>query len=711
MDGWSTYRFRALSEIAANEDPERALSEATSLLGEWGIEVSQVPSGTGHHSMVGEGSLVLSFNDDVSDDVRSYVQSTVLSIERRRVDRETSERASERFSMLSQASFEGLLIHENGVVIEVNERLCAISGWTEEELLGSGAIAKCVAVHDQPVVYEKMAIGFEGSYVITGLRKDGSTFKAELQSKQGRLGERRPVRVVAIRDVTERERMLELLRQSERQLRDLAQSVFELTVLSRDGVILAAQGPLLAEMGFDEQRLVGRPILEFVAPAAVPHTRQHIEGLSIGSYESLFVDSTGAQVPVEIVAATTSLDGMTTRIAGIRNLRRAKQLEADRHRLQQRVEQSTRLDSLGALAGGIAHDFGNLLMNIIGNAELLESEVTEAGHPMLKSLVAASEQAAALTRRLLNYARKGELHRDEAIALDELLSEITSGLFEHGHDKIRFKLDLDRNLTVLGDRTALSQVVMNLMMNARDASSPGGQVILKTSRVTHPDPRWEAAVGALVKPGNWALVEVEDLGVGMDEATRHRVFEPFFTTKSTGHGLGLAACVGIIEAHGGAIHIHSVLGEGTRFSVLLPLASPGEGRQSSLDRAQLSDASRVLIADADVVYRRQLERSLHLRGFDVGFADSGQACLREAGTRSFDVVVLDLALPDMNTDNVIRQLRANAAIMPIVLTAGAFDTASGDPWGIESFQAFLRKPFSVDELISTIEQVSESSSP
>ncbi len=178
---------------------------------------------------------------DLDSKARFFIGAALRNAWQRVEDASSRAQLEERSRMISQASFEGLLIHENGQVFHVNERLCEILGRPQEELHGTNVIGLCVAPHDQPEVMRRMQSGFEGAYVLRGVRADGTIFPAELQSKQGHLGER-PIRVVAVRDVTKREEMLNLLRESETRLRYLTDAIFDLTVLSRNGVIVDAKG-------------------------------------------------------------------------------------------------------------------------------------------------------------------------------------------------------------------------------------------------------------------------------------------------------------------------------------------------------------------------------------------------------------------------------------------------------------------------------------
>ncbi len=298
-------------------------------------------------------------------------------------------------------------------------------------------------------------------------------------------------------------------------------------------------------------------------------------------------------MPVLCVVADSTLDGQPVRAAGLRDLRPVRRLEAERRALEQRLERAQRLDSLGVLAGGIAHDFNNLLAGVLGNAELLREMVTGAEQrESAEAIVAAAQRAAALTRQMLAYAGQRDLGRREPVDLGELVAELRTLLGATLSKKARLELAVDARSVVLGNRATLSQVLMNLLTNASDAlGDEAGVIEVRARRVTELDARWDGALGATVRPGDWVLIEVNDTGSGMDEATRGRVFEPFFSTKERGHGLGLAACLGIVSAHGGAVLVESEPGRGSCFSVLLP-AGAGEPAPSPRPPATRDPAHR-----------------------------------------------------------------------------------------------------------------------
>jgi PAS domain S-box-containing protein len=620
---------------------------------------------------------------------------------------EAHQRTRERLDMLWAASFEGLIFHAEGVAVDANQKFSEMLGYAPEEIPGLDTLS-CIAPEDRPEVMRRIANHIEGAYLVTGVRKDGSRFRAELLSKEGRLGDR-AVRIVAVRDVSERERTLALLSESEARLRDLAAVAFDYIIYSREGVVVEVHGDIEGTMGWRPDQIVGRPIMDFIAASGQPIVRERLGQNLFGPYETTLVGPSGETIPTMVFAATSTLGGRPVRVSGIRDLRPTRRLEAERRALEQQVERAQRLESLGVLAGGIAHDFNNLLTSILGNAELLLETAAGESRESLQAIVSASQRAATLTRQMLAYAGQRDLGRREPVDLDRVLRELRELLAAVLSKKARFEVAVEPGSVVLGDRATLGQVLMNLLTNASDALGDApGEIRLRARPVHDVDARWDAAQGASVRPGDWVLVEVEDTGQGMDEQTRGHVFEPFFSTKERGHGLGLASCLGIISSHGGAILVESEIGRGSRFSILLPASEAAE-RAPGVEpaRAEVTPCS-VLVVDDEPLVRAQVRRSLELRGYTVTEAADGRSALTlladgHPGTAIVDVVVLDMTMPDMDGAEVLRRLRASGSHVPVVVSSGYLDVSIERRLPRGEFQGFLAKPYGATDLVNAIE--------
>jgi two-component system cell cycle sensor histidine kinase/response regulator CckA len=696
-----------IAEALADDDPDASLARAVSLLAEIGIVPHErLEACPWLEIRYRDRTLALATVGDPIDKQTCDLLAQLLRSGLARADEHADLRkVQERMEMISDAAFEGLMVHVDGVAIYTNQRITEMTGYEPSELAALNILEECVVPEDRAGIRHRLANRIEGVYVVTAMRKDGSRFRAELHAKQGRLGHR-PIRVVAVRDVTERERANTLIHESEARLRELATQAFDMLTLSREGIILRASGAVEAILGVKPDELVGKPILEFVAPSFRPMTRRILADQYVGKLENEVLHRNGECIPVEIVAISSTLEGEPVRVSGMRDLREKRRLAAERRVLEQQVERAQRLDSLGVLAGGIAHDFNNLLVGVLGGAEVLLQRLTDpVDRDAASTVLAAGKRAADLTRQMLAYAGQRDLGRREPVDLRDLWEEIQTLLGAGLSKKAHIELAIEPDSFVRGDRSMLMQVMMNLLTNASDAlEDEPGRIEVRSQRVKTPDARWKAALGAKVEPGNWLLVEVRDTGSGMNEETLGRIFEPFFSMKKKGHGLGLAACLGIVSSHGGAILVESTPGKGSCFSMLLPAAPSAFSEPPRVPTVRPERPCRVLLIDDEPLVRKQLRTTLELCGYVVEEAASGRSGLAAAQTSSADILIVDMIMPDIDGVEVVRRIRAGGSRVPIIVSSGYLDPTVEQKLDPKSFQGFLPKPYVMTDLVETIDR-------
>ena len=303
----------------------------------------------------------------------------------------------------------------------------------------------------------------------------------------------------------------------------------------------------------------------------------------------------GTEFLVEIALSYVQAQGGPLAIAFINDI-------TERRRTEEAMRRTQRLESLGVLASGVAHDFNNLLTTIMGNATLALQGMlpTSADRLLIEEIVHASKTAVDLTRQLLAYAGKGRF-MVEAIDLSQLVRDISALVQTSIPKNVQLRLRLaDNLLPVRVDASQIQQVVMNLVINAGEASGEHVGTILLTTEQQEVDDQYIAAYFAPgeLEPGTYVVMEVNDSGCGMDEATKAKIFDPFFTTKKTGRGLGLSAVQGIIRGHKGAMRVYSTPGKGTTFKVLLPATSlPLSSRESIEEPVEPQGSGRILVVD------------------------------------------------------------------------------------------------------------------
>ncbi len=383
-----------------------------------------------------------------------------------------------------------------------------------------------------------------------------------------------------------------------------------------------------------------------------------------------------------------------------------------RKRSEERHHQSQRLESLGRLAGGIAHDVNNLLMGVITEASFLQDSVpsTSPLRDGFDRILASAQQIRTLARQLLSYAGRRRLDI-EAISPDEMIRDIQSILLRLIPKETRLSITLQTpHVLILADTSQLQQVVVNLVLNAVESIDHDEGLIHLRSRVVG-IPSLPAT--SYPAPQGWWELCVEDNGVGIPEEIKKRLFEPFFTTKKQGRGLGLAIVSGIVHRLNGNILCQDNPPKGTRFLIRLPIHPPDIAIPppplSPLPKSALSAKRRVLIADDEDMVRELLLRILQHQGCQVTATRDGQEaidCFRNA-PQDFDLVLLDVSMPRCNGYEALREIRAIQPETPVVLVSGFSEGTFGGTWQDALHaqpNAFLEKPFKAQALIQLIQE-------
>ena len=378
----------------------------------------------------------------------------------------------------------------------------------------------------------------------------------------------------------------------------------------------------------------------------------------------------------------------------------------EKAQFERRLQETQKLESLGILAGGVAHDFNNLLTGILGNTSLAQMDLPETS-PVQANLTAiekTSRRAAELCKQMLAYSGKGRfvLQRLDLSEIVEDTAQLVRPSISR-HAVIEF--DLARKLpTISGDATQMRQIIMNLVLNASDALGDDPGVISLKTGVIQADAAYLAGtmLSPHVAPGEYVFLEIRDTGCGMSPETLSKIFNPFFTTKFTGRGLGLAAVLGIVRGHGGAMKVSSEAGEGSTFRLLLPsVGEPVDARPPEPPAPQVSRGSgTVLVADDEAAVRLVASRLLEIFGYSVVLAKDGREAL-ELFTKSpddFTVILMDLTMPRMDGLEAFAEMRRVRGDIPVVLMSGYNEQDAISRFAGQELTAFVQKPFSPAEL-------------
>jgi PAS domain S-box-containing protein len=393
-------------------------------------------------------------------------------------------------------------------------------------------------------------------------------------------------------------------------------------------------------------------------------------------------------------------------VLAVTDVTERKKAEEEQRRLEERYREAQKLESLGVLAGGVAHDFNNLLTAILGYASLAQQEAP-AGAPAqgyLDQVLKAGRRAGELCQQLLAYAGRGA-YVAGPVDLSRLVREIAALLAAPIPRQVSLSLRLAPDLPpVEGDAAQLRQVVLNLLLNAAEAvgAGPGG-ITVQTSLSRYDAARPGAAyLGAELRGGEYVALEVTDTGCGMDAATRRRIFEPFFTTKFMGRGLGMAAVLGIVRGHRGGISVASEPGRGTAVRVLFPPAAREHPPAPAARPGGL-----VLFVDDEVPIRELGEAVLGQAGYQVLLAADGPEALELFRRRHAELaaVVLDLTMPGLGGEEVLRQMRAESGRVPVLLSSGYSEQEAFERFGAGGPAGFLCKPYAPKELLDKVGEV------
>jgi PAS domain S-box-containing protein len=532
-------------------------------------------------------------------------------------------------------------------------------------------------------------------------------------------GERLTGYVVLLRDVTERRHAEVALRDSELRYRELVENARDLIcTCDLDGRIVSVNQGGLDLTGYTSQALVGRPLLELVAPESREHATAVFTGrqpdLSSDRTEIAVIANDGHRVILEVASWVQRRDGVPIAVQAIgRDV-------TERRRLEEELRQAQKMEAVGKLAGGVAHDFNNLLTAIIGFAAMAEAEQT-AGTPMHEWIVQirrSGEQAATLTRQLLAFGRR-QMLRPIDIDLNQVVDEIQKMLRRLIGEDIELVVQLARDLKpVRADRSQVEQVIVNLAVNARDAMPRGGRLTIRTENVVIEQRTSPVVQGTAA--GNYAALAVDDTGEGIDPAILGRVFDPFFTTKPFGRGtgLGLSTVYGIVKQSRGDVQVRSTPGQGTIFTVLLPaVTSPTTTTEKAADeshddqpRAAMVSGASLLIVEDDRGVRRFTTQVLRDAGWTVLEAEGPAGALAIAARESqpIDLLLTDVVLPGINGSDLAARVRTLRPGLPVLFMSGYAPEEIVASGALPMGGQLLRKPFMPAALRERVAQILKS---
>ena len=628
------------------------------------------------------------------------------------------------FELYDLAPVGYLTLNEAGLILEASLTAATLLGVARGALVQQ-PLTRFILSADQDAYYRHRKQLFETrapqQCEVRMLRGDAAPLWVALRAAAAQDTDGSPVFRAVMVDITERKQAEQTLRHSEERFRLLfeqaADSIFLLDIVP-DGipVIRDTNSAALRLLGYEREELIGQP-LTLIEPthdiAKLADARR--QGILSGArivFEASHRCKDGTIREFECSAAEIQIGSETFAISVERDVTGRKQAEAERESMATQLRQAQKMEAVGQLAGGMAHDFNNALTVILGFSELASRQLNPLDplHHHMNEIMRAVDKSANLTRQLLAFARR-QIVTLRVLDLNAAIASLANMLPRLIGEDIELRIAPSAGLWNLYiDPSQVDQILMNLVTNARDAIADTGRITIETANVAlgeehcrrHPD----------VVPGDYVALTVSDTGVGMDKATLERIFDPFFTTKPEGKGtgLGLATVYGVAKQSGGFVHVCSEPGHGTMFRVYLPrFVGDAEQPAPKKQPATLRGTETVLIVEDEPLLLELIQEGLHALGYNVLTAGApGDAILLcETYAKDIQVLVSDVVMPMMNGRELQQRLERVRPGLRTIFMSGYTADMVAHRGIVEERMPFVQKPFTVEALAGKIREVLE----
>jgi PAS domain S-box-containing protein len=615
-----------------------------------------------------------------------------------------------------------LLLDDEGSILMANDRAADVYGYSHDELLAMNIQQLRNAASRSTFGTEWKLARDRGSMIFETVhqRQDGSELAVEVSTRTI-VVEGKTLQQSIIRDISDRKRAEQELSESESRFRQLVESA-PYGILVLDGALILYANPEAVRMfgAATAGDLVGHSLLERARPEEHESMMRRARDVAAGVYspvaERRYLRMNGEEFWASVSAAEIDYNQRPAALLFYRDITAARQAGEEHARLEEQLRQAQKMESVGRLAGGVAHDFNNYLTVINGYCEMLLAG-SDAGpriRSSLQEIHAAGERAASITQQLLAFSRK-QIATPRVLSLNQVVMDSGQLLGRLIGEDVEIITRLHPQPgNVKADPLQLGQVLMNLVINARDAMPGGGKIVIETARrEIHESP----AASSAADPGRYAVLSVADTGVGMSPEIQERIFEPFFTTKGvgTGTGLGLSTAYGIVRQAGGWIEVQSSRGNGSQFEVWLPLTDVETIEPAAPQVA--ADAVRgqetLLIVEDQPDVRRMSLSILKANGYRLLEAGNAEQALRLSASYSgkIDLLVTDVIMPGLNGRQLADRLVEERPGLKVLYTSGYTADVIALHGSLEPGMEYLPKPFGAAQLSAKVREVLASGRP
>ncbi|MFC1883248.1 PAS domain S-box protein [Thermodesulfobacteriota bacterium] len=631
--------------------------------------------------------------------------------ERKKAEKALRE-SEEKYRSILETMEEGYYeVDLKGIYTFVNESECRIHKRTYEEIIGFNyrdfsdpeAAQRGFKIYN--TIYKTGVPSKIFDYQI--IRSDGEVITVETSGSLMRNAEGTPIGFRGIsRDVTERKKAEEALRENEEKYRLLVENANDGIYITQDGIIKFPNPKVIEFTGYSEEELASMKFLDLIHPedketiAARQQQKDVEKDLLSNIYSFKLINREKNSIWVELNTVPIAWEGRPATLNFLRDITPQKKMEAQ-------LLQAKKMEAMGTLAGGIAHDFNNLLMGIQGNASLvlLDIDSDHPHHDKLRSIEQLIRDGSELTKQLLGVARGGK-YEVKPTDLNKLIM-MTSDLFGRTKKEIAIHKELDDNIwTVEVDRSQIQQVLLNIYVNAWHAMKEGGDLYIETRNVILDE---DYSRPYDVSPGKFVKISVTDTGIGMDETTLKRVFDPFFTTKKMGRGtgLGLASAYGIIRNHNGIINAYSEEGEGTTFNLYLPVSKKEIEKETDLVEEIVMGDETILFVDDEAPIIEIGYKLLKRMGYSVVTARDGEKAIEifKEKQGEIDLVILDMIMPGIGGGGTFDRLKEIDPHVKVLLSSGYSMNGQAKTIIDRGCEGFIQKPFSPGTLSRIIREI------